>query len=65
MDTEDEKCDVYYVKMDDLIGEYGGCRHDLERICGGRHDTDWISREDMRICKCSDIFEQDIRGMDI
>ena len=50
-DTEDDKCDVFCVKMDGLIGEYGGCRHDSERICGGRYDTDWISLEDMRTRK--------------
>ena len=46
-DTEDDKCDVYYVKMDDLIGKYGGCRHDLEMICY----ADWILREDTRTRK--------------
>ena len=50
-DTEDDKCDVYYVKMDDLIAEYGGCRHDSDRICGGSYDADWISREDTRTRK--------------
>ena len=44
-DTEDDICDVYEVKIDDLSWENGGCRHDLERICRGRHDADKISRE--------------------
>ena len=31
-DTEDDKCDVYYVIIDDLSWENGGSRHDSERI---------------------------------
>ena len=45
-DTVDDKCDVYYVIIDDLSWENGGSRHDLDRIRGVRHDSDRISRED-------------------
>ena len=45
-DTEDDICDVYYVKIDDLRWENGGCRHDSERIYGGRYDSHRFSRED-------------------
>ena len=44
-DTEDDKYDVYYVKIDDLSWGNGGCRHDLDRICGGGHDPDRILRD--------------------
>ena len=46
-DTEDDKCDFYYAKIDDLSWENGGSRHDSDRICRVRHDSDRISREAM------------------
>ena len=46
-DTEDDKGDVYFVKIDYLSWENGGCRYDSYRICGDRHDSDRISREDL------------------
>ena len=42
--TEDDKGDVYYVKIDNLSWENGGCRYDSYRIGGDRHDSDKILR---------------------